>query len=720
MKTMKTQQISVTTSTSGCLCYHYLIKCSRFGVLLQGIEGELLNGTLRVHIYGAKDLLTVTDNGTAVMGIIDEGRCNNTRTSYASVELQSVVVARTQVVNDSLTPTWNRSFDLLVGHRARYLSILVTASCGGGVGEHVGIVWISMASVRHETEVEKWYPLCYNGQFTDAEVQVRLKFTSNVQQRNGTDWVPLSSTFPLRKGNRVTLFQDAHVPNTFTPYVVLANNETFVQHRLWEEMYTSIANAKHFIYVAGWDLLHTTVLVRDESRMIAGAEGVSIGDLLVRKSKEGVKVLVLLWNNRFNSKNSAADSAWVEIVKIDTHSHEACGYLCESGVQCALSDRRQDVNILDWIKLVNEESRSQAILDQYVAWAFSHHQKLVLVDAPVNMASGSANLRRIEAYVGGVDLTHGRPAAWDILTNFEQRWRILKSKDVCNPSWLQRFFHPNDAVKELFDFSVHPEFNRSGEFFAVPETDPEAWDVQFVRSIDNASVAGLRPAMQLGIPQIAGYETSVYHAYVGAIRQAEAFLYIESQYFIGSAPWEEGKDVPVPLEIALKIARKIQAGQQFAVYVLIPMWPEGVPTSAIVQEMLHWQYDTMKTMYNIVSNAVLAKGLQQKPTDYLNFFTIVNRETEVDGEYQPLESMRDSDEHYRKAQLYRRFPIYVHSKMMIADDEFIIVGSANINNRSMDGRLDTESAIRAYQPYHTNAFRRAQPRGQVHGFRMSL
>ena len=34
-----------------------------------------------------------------------------------------------------------------------------------------------------------------------------------------------------------------------------------------------------------------------------------------------------------------------------------------------------------------------------------------------------------------------------------------------------------------------------------------------------------------------------------------------------------------------------------------------------------------------------------------------------------------------------RFPIYVHSKMMIVDDAYIIVGSANINQRSMAGMV---------------------------------
>lgn len=32
--------------------------------------------------------------------------------------------------------------------------------------------------------------------------------------------------------------------------------------------------------------------------------------------------------------------------------------------------------------------------------------------------------------------------------------------------------------------------------------------------------------------------------------------------------------------------------------------------------------------------------------------------------------------------LFLRFPIYVHSKMMIVDDVYIIVGSANINQAS--------------------------------------
>lgn len=56
--------------------------------------------------------------------------------------------------------------------------------------------------------------------------------------------------------------------------------------------------------------------------------------------------------------------------------------------------------------------------------------------------------------------------------------------------------------------------------------------------------------------------------------------------------------------------------------------------------------------------------------------------------------------------------------MVIVDDEYIITGSANINQRSMDGARDSEIAMGAFQPCHLS--KRQPARGQIHGFRMSL
>jgi phospholipase D1/2 len=37
--------------------------------------------------------------------------------------------------------------------------------------------------------------------------------------------------------------------------------------------------------------------------------------------------------------------------------------------------------------------------------------------------------------------------------------------------------------------------------------------------------------------------------------------------------------------------------------------------------------------------------------------------------------------------------IYVHSKLMIVDDNTVIIGSANLNDRSLLGKRDSELAI---------------------------
>lgn len=68
------------------------------------------------------------------------------------------------------------------------------------------------------------------------------------------------------------------------------------------------------------------------------------------------------------------------------------------------------------------------------------------------------------------------------------------------------------------------------------------------------------------------------------------------------------------------------------------------------------------------------------------------------------------------AQKNRRFMIYVHSKGMIVDDEFVILGSANINQRSLEGTRDTEIAMGAYQPHYSWACKNSRPRGQVSSY----
>lgn len=65
------------------------------------------------------------------------------------------------------------------------------------------------------------------------------------------------------------------------------------------------------------------------------------------------------------------------------------------------------------------------------------------------------------------------------------------------------------------------------------------------------------------------------------------------------------------------------------------------------------------------------------------------------------------------SQKFQRFMIYVHAKGMVVDDEYVMVGSANINQRSLAGSRDTEIAMGAYQPRHTWSKKKGYPHGQV-------
>ena len=80
------------------------------------------------------------------------------------------------------------------------------------------------------------------------------------------------------------------------------------------------------------------------------------------------------------------------------------------------------------------------------------------------------------------------------------------------------------------------------------------------------------------------------------------------------------------------------------------------------------------------------------------FFCLGKRETPAsvpDSLSEP-----EADTPASRARQSLRHPVYVHSKLMIVDDEVLLVGSANINQRSMAGSRDTEIAMAAFQPDH--------------------
>mmetsp|Transcript_9831 Transcript_9831/g.14229 ORF Transcript_9831/g.14229 Transcript_9831/m.14229 type:complete len:1309 (+) Transcript_9831:172-4098(+) len=219
-------------------------------------------------------------------------------------------------------------------------------------------------------------------------------------------------------------------------------------------------------------------------------------------------------------------------------------------------------------------------------------------------------------------------------------------------------------------------------------------------------------------------DISMHKGWVHHIRRARHTLYIESQYFLGSSHlWASRSETKcgnlIPTEITLKICEKIHHGERFAAYILVPMWPEGVPEAGPVQAILHWQKLTMESMYKRIAETLKKEGRHtESPKDYLNFYALAKREIRAENKsVSPQSPLLKQLSTKALAQNTGRHQIYVHSKMLIVDDAVTIIGSANINQRSMDGARDSEIAVASFQPAYLPT-ETSVPHGEVHGFRL--
>ncbi|KAF5751275.1 Phospholipase D epsilon family protein [Tripterygium wilfordii] len=630
--------------------------------------------------------------------------------AYVTIKIDNKKAAKTSHERDRV---WNQTFQILCAHpSSTFITIALKTKCSV-----LGKIHIEARQIlKEESLINGFFPLIMEKGKPNQEIKLRLMLWFKPAELEPT-WQKIldydgdfpglrNATFPQRSNCHVTLYNDAHHSSNFHPPSAICGPP----RKLWEDVYKAIEGAKHLIYIAGWSINPTMVLVRDAETDIPHAVGVTIGELVKRKAEEGVAVRVMIWD----------DETSLPIIKnkgvMQTHDEDAFEYFKHTKVICKLCPR----------------------LHHKFPTVFAHHQKTITVDT---RRQDSVNNREIMSFVGGLDLCDGRydteehslfktlntglqlndfyqtniagatlhkggprvawhdvhtcvtgEAAWDVLTNFEQRWT-----KQCDSSLLV----PTTTIQNL----VHqPSSNASSE---------RNWKIQVFRSIDHVSTTQLARNLR--------GEQSIHEAYTEAIRRAERFIYIENQYFIGGCHlWEKDRNCGcrnlIPVEIALKVVNKIKAKERFAVYIVIPMWPEGVPESETVQDILHWTRETMSMMYRLIGEAIQESGQPGHPGDYLNFFCLANRELESEGEFVPPISPHPSTQ-YWNAQKHRRFMVYVHSKLMIVDDAYLLIGSANINQRSMDGKRDTEIALGCYQPRNGANL---QNTSDVWAFRMSL
>lgn len=687
---------------------------------------------------------------------------------YVTVCLSGATVARTRVISNSQNPSWDEHFNIPLAHPVSIAEFQVKDNDVFGA-DLIGVATVPAARILSGEAINEWFSIIGpNGKVPkpDCAVRLEMRFTpcgeNPVYNSNSDRFNVNRSFFPVRHGGRVTLYQDAHVPDDALPDIKLDEGMEFRHEKCWEDICHAILEAHHLVYIVGWSIFHKVKLVREPSKALPSGGNLILGDLLKYKSQEGVRVLLLVWDDKTSHSKLFINTAGV----MATHDEETRKFFKHSSVTCVLSPRYAS-NKLSIFK------------QQVVGTLYTHHQKCVIVDT-----QASGNNRKLSAFIGGLDLCDGRydtpehrlfrdlntvfqddyhnptlpatagskgprqpwhdlhckidgPAAYDVLKNFEQRWRkATKWSEFGRRFKRISHWHDDALIKiERISWILSPNLdtpNDDPKLWVSGEDDPQNWHVQVFRSIDSGSVKGFPKNVHsaedqnLVCAKNLVIDRSIQTAYIQAIRSAQHFIYIENQYFLGSSyAWPSyrsaGADNLIPMELALKIASKIRAKERFAVYVVIPMWPEGVPTSASVQEILFWQGQTMQMMYEIIAQELKAMNLDDShPKDYLNFYCLGNREEcpleSPDGTKQPSAN----GDVVLASQKFGRFMIYVHAKGMIVDDEYVILGSANINQRSMAGSRDTEIAMGAYQPHQTWAKKKKHPRGQVYGYRMSL
>ncbi|XP_072982910.1 phospholipase D delta-like isoform X1 [Typha latifolia] len=684
---------------------------------------------------------------------------------YVAVRVAGATVARTRVISNTQSPVWGERFKIPLAHLADALEFLVKDNDFLGA-ELIGTARISASRLVSAHCIYEWLPIVSSSGRPlplDPALYVRARFVPVAENPLYVRGIPgdpeelgvRDAYFPLRKGGRVTLYQDAHVRDGEIPDIKLEGGRVFRQGKCWEDMCQAILEAQKLIYVVGWSINHKVRLMREPTRR-KHPEDLTLGELLKYKSQEGVRVCLLVWDDKTSHDKSFFKTQGV----MQTNDEETRKFFKHSSVYCVLSPRYAS-NKLSMVK------------QQVVGTLYTHHQKCLLVDTKAYHST----MRKITAFIGGLDLCKGRydtpehrlfndldsvflddihnptfdvqakgprepwhdlhckiegPAAYDILLNFEQCWQkatnpwsrrqgVHKITPWRDDALIKLYRIPQMLIPSSADGHGDPNVWFSGE------DDSEDWHVQVFRSIDSGSVKGFPNTVHEAVAKnlFCGknlvIDKSIQTAYINAIRSAQHFIYIENQYFIGSSyGWPSyknaaGADNLIPMELALKIVGKIREGVRFSVYIVIPMWPEGSPTSSSVQEILFWQGETMKMMYQIIGQELRSLKFENAhPQDYLNFYCLGNRELSMDR------SPPSENDAAAMSQKYRRFMIYVHGKGMIVDDEYVILGSANVNQRSLDGSRDTEIAMGAYQPHHTWEAKKAYPHGQVYGYRRSL
>lgn len=510
------------------------------------------------------------------------------------------------------------------------------------------------------------HPKHHSLKIQNSERKLRLLARNERQLHQFEDSIRfMVDNSPWAKPNRFGSFAPVR-KNCFAQWLVDGRDYMWVVSR-------AINQAKDVIYIHDWWLSPELYMRRPP----AISQKWRLDRLLQRKAEEGVKIFIIVYRNI----NTAIpiDSEYTKFSLLDLHPNVF--------VQRSPNQFRQ--NTLFW----------------------AHHEKLCLIDHTI-------------AFVGGIDLCFGR---WDTpqhlltddkITGFEpsdlpkdaDHCQLWPGKDYSNPR-VQDFYDLNKPYEEMYDRNVVPRmpwhdismhvvgqpardltrhFVQRWNYilrqrrptrptpFLLPPPDFNPADLEALGLDGTCEVQILRSCgmWSMGTPDHT--EHSIMNAYIKMIDESEHFVYIENQFFITSCE-VGGKKIENNIGDALveRIIRAARNDEDWRAVILIPLMPGFQNTvdtegGTSVRLIMQCQYRSICRGESSIFGRLRAQGIE--PADYIQFFSLRSW-----GKIGPRKHLVTEQ-------------LYIHAKTMVVDDRVAIIGSANINERSMLGSRDSECA----------------------------
>ncbi len=434
----------------------------------------------------------------------------------------------------------------------------------------------------------------------------------------------------------------------------------------------AINMAKDVIYIHDW-WLSPQLYMR---RPAAISQKWRLDRLLQKKAREGVKIFIIIYRNV--EAAVPIDSEFTKFAMLDLHPN-----------------------------IFVQRSPNQFKKNQFF---FAHHEKICVVDHTV-------------AFVGGIDLCFGR---WDTPqhsvvddkpTGFEQsdlpkdadHCQLWPGKDYSNPR-VQDFFQLNEPYAEMYDRSKTPRmpwhdiamqvvgqpardltrhFVQRWNYvlrgrkptrptpFLLPPPDYNPADLEALGLTGTCEVQILRSASEwsLGLIEV---EHSIMNAYCKMIEESEHFVYIENQFFITSCETMNVKIInKIGDAIVERAIRAYQNGESWRCVIVIPLMPGfqntvDEPEGTSVRLIMQCQFRSICRGEGSIFGRLRTQGIE--PEDFVQFYSLRSW-----GKIGPKKMLVTEQ-------------LYIHAKVIIVDDRIALIGSANINERSMLGIRDSECA----------------------------